>query len=403
MCRKMARDDLPSWVTLLPLRAHRTHASQGVRTIMAHDKSLVPDHIASIKPYVPGKPIEELERELGITNSIKLASNENPLGPSPRAMEAIRAHVQDVHFYPDGAAYRLKEACADYVGAKFEEVAIGNGSNELLTLIARTFCMPGDHAVISDYSFIAYRIIMQAEGMTWTSTPMKGDFQIDVDAMLDAIEPGRTRLLFIANPNNPTGTYIPREDLERILTTTPEDVVVVIDEAYHEYVQASDYVSAVELRHLRENLIITRTFSKAFGLGGMRVGFAVAPAHLIDYINRVREPFNCNLLGQVAATAALQDMAFISESVKVNEEGRAVVERGLASLGEGVRHTPSQTNFLLIHTGRPAGPLYDSMLRKGVIVRPMAGYGLAESLRVTLGTAAQCERFLAAFGDALSR
>ena len=365
--------------------------------------SLVPEYIASIKPYVPGKPIEELERELGITNSIKLASNENPLGPSPRAMEAIREHVQNVHYYPDGAAFKLKEACADYVGAKFEEIATGNGSNELLTLIARTFCTPGDHAVISDYSFIAYRIIMQAEGMRWTSTSMKGDFQVDADAMLDAIEPDKTRLLFIANPNNPTGTYIPRADLEKILTQTPEDVIVVVDEAYHEYVQARDYVSAVELRHLRENLIITRTFSKAFGLGGMRVGFAVAPAHLIDFINRVREPFNCNLLGQVAAVAALQDMDFIAESVRVNEQGRAVVEQGLTALSDaGVRYTPSQTNFLLVHTEQPAGALYESMLRQGVIVRPMAGYGLANSLRVTLGTAAQCERFLAAFEQALS-
>ncbi len=369
---------------------------------MSH-QSLVPEYIASIKPYVPGKPIEELERELGISNSIKLASNENPLGPSPKAIEAITANANQVHYYPDGAAFKLKAACAEYVGATSEEIATGNGSNELLTLIARTFCTPGDHAVISDYSFIAYRIIMQAEGMKWTSTAMKGDYQVDVDAMLAAITP-ETKLLFVANPNNPTGSYIPRQDLERLLTQTPEHIVVVIDEAYHEYVQAEDYASAVTLRDLRENLLITRTFSKAFGLGGMRIGFAVGPAELIGYINRVREPFNCNLLGQVAAVAALTDSDFIARSVEVNEKGRALVEERLQQLAEqGVTWTKSQTNFLLIHTPHPATELYNSLLQLGVIVRPMAGYGLTKSLRVTLGTEEQCERFIDAFTKVLAQ
>lgn len=365
------------------------------------EKSLVPDYIASIKAYVPGKPIEELERELGISNSIKLASNENPLGPSPRAIEAIRGAADQVHYYPDGAAFKLKQACATYAGADVSEVATGNGSNELLTLIARTFCQPGDHAVISDYSFIAYRIIMQAEGLEWTSTAMRGDHQVDVRAMIAAVTP-RTKLVFLANPNNPTGTYVNAADVRLLLESVPKDVVVVVDEAYHEYVQADDYASALTMRDVRENLLVTRTFSKAFGLGGMRVGFAVGPKALIDYVNRVREPFNCNLLGQLAATAALDDADFIARSVKVNEKGRVLLEHGLATFAErGVTWTPSQTNFLLIHCPEPGPVLYDRLLREGVIVRPMSGYGLTNSLRVTIGTEAQCERFLKAFDKAL--
>ncbi len=363
--------------------------------------SLVPEYIESIKPYVPGKPIEELERELGISNSIKLASNENPLGPAPSAIAAIEANAARVHFYPDGAAFKLKQACAAYANAEINEVATGNGSNELLTLIARTFCQPGDHAVISDYSFIAYRIIMQAEGLTWTSTAMRGDYQVDVRAMIDAVTPD-TKLVFLANPNNPTGTYVKAEDVRLLLSSVPEDVVVVVDEAYHEYVKASDYASALTMRDVRKNLIVTRTFSKAFGLGGMRVGFAVGPADLIGYINRVREPFNCNLLGQVAATAALEDEAFIARSVEVNEQGRAIMEEGLRAMKDrGVSWTPSQTNFLLIHCPESGPVVYERLLREGVIVRPMAGYGLPKSLRVTIGTTAQCERFLTAFDKAL--
>lgn len=363
---------------------------------------LVAEHIASLKPYVPGKPIEELERELGITGAIKLASNENPLGPSPMAIEAIREAAAGVHIYPDGAAFKLKEAIAEAVGVGFDELATGNGSNELLTLVARTFCLPGDHAVISAYSFIAYRVIMKAEGMRWDEAPVRGDYQVDVGAMLDAITP-ETKVVFLANPNNPTGTYVSREDLTRLLEEAPEEVIVVVDEAYTEYVQAEDCASALDLRDLRERLIVTRTFSKAYGLGGLRCGFAIGPAEMMDYLNRVREPFNCNMLAQHGAAAALQDVEFIQRSVEVNEAGRAIMEQGLAALAElGVTWTPSQTNFLLVHTGeRDARPIYERMLREGVIVRPMAGYGLPRSLRVTIGTEAQCHRCLAALEVAL--
>jgi histidinol-phosphate aminotransferase len=362
----------------------------------------VAEHIASLKPYVPGKPLEELERELGITGAIKLASNENPLGPSPKAIEAIQGALPTLQLYPDGAAFKLREKVAEHVGANFEEIATGNGSNELLTLIARTFCVPGDHAVISDYSFIAYRVIMGAEGMRWDSVPTKGDFETDIDGMLARVT-DETRVLFLANPNNPTGTYTKEGDLRRLLEQTPEHVIVVVDEAYHEYVQAPDYTSALELRDLRERLVVCRTFSKIYGLGGLRAGFAVAPAEMMDYLHRVREPFNCNALAQFGATAALDDVDFVKRSVAVNEAGRAIMTEGLNALADqGVSFTPSQTNFLLVHfADHDAREIYDRMLREGVIVRPMAGYGLSDSLRITIGDEEQCQRCLSALSAAL--
>lgn len=359
---------------------------------------LVGQHIQSLKPYVPGKPIEELERELGIEGAIKLASNENPLGPSPHAIKAMSAALQQSHIYPDGAAHALKDAiCRHFEIADHSELAIGNGSNELLTLTARTFCMPGDHAVISDYSFIAYRVIMQAEAMTWTSVPTKPGYETDLDAVLAAITP-QTRVVFLANPNNPTGTYLKADELRAFLKAVPEQVIVVVDEAYHEYVQAEDYDTALNMRELRHRLLVMRTFSKAYGLGGMRIGFCVGPADMIDYLNRVREPFNCSILAQRAAAAALFDAHFIERSVEVNEQGRAYLEAELAKLqDQGVTWTPSQTNFLLVETPIAGNTLYDALLRQGVIVRPMGPYQLPNALRVTIGTLPECERFIQAF------
>jgi histidinol-phosphate aminotransferase len=364
-------------------------------------RPLVAPHIDALKPYVPGKPVEELERELGITGAIKLASNENPLGPSPMAVAAMREAMGQAHIYADGSAYRVREAFARYAGIPMEEVVTGNGSNELLTLVARTFCLPGDHAVISDYSFVAYRVIMQAEGMVWASTPVKGDFETDVDALLAAVKP-ETRLVFLANPNNPTGTYLTEQALTRLLTEIPPEVIVVVDEAYHEYVQASDYKSALELRHLRERLLVTRTFSKVYGLGGVRLGFMVGPEPMIGFVQRVREPFNCSIFAQVAGVAALADHEFVARSVEVNEQGRAIMEAGLAELaGDGVTWTPSQTNFLLVHVRQPGVEIYDRMLRDGVIVRPMGPYQLPNSLRITIGTPEECARCLAALTRAV--
>jgi len=361
--------------------------------------SLVGDHIASLKPYEPGKPIEEVERELGITGSIKLASNENPLGPSPAAIEALREHAAGVHIYPDGGAFRLKQALSEFHGISADEIVTGNGSNEVLELVVRTFCEPGDSAVISDYSFIAYRLILQAANVEVRSVPMADGLVHELEAMADAVDE-TTKVVFVANPNNPTGTHVGRAALERFLRAVDERVVVVLDEAYVEYVQAEDWASGVDLRDLRERLVVCRTFSKCYGLAGLRVGYGIAPPDLVDYVNRVREPFNCNLLGQYAAVAAIGDQGFVERSVASNEAGRAQLEKGLADLADlGVRWTPSQTNFLLVETPRHGREVYDAMLRRGVIVRPVGGYGLHDYLRITIGTREQNQKCL----DALTK
>lgn len=366
-------------------------------------RPLVTDHIESLKPYVAGKPISELKRELGVEHVIKLASNENPLGASPKAQAAISKAVTQLHLYPDAGSWALRNRAHTFFDVPMEQIVVGNGSNELLTLAVRTFTSAGDHAIISDYAFIAYRIIMQAHGLDWSSVATLPGFGTDIQGMIDAVIPGRTKLLFLANPNNPTGTYIPADELEHLLRSVDPEVLIVVDEAYTEYVKAEDYVSAMTLRHTRERLMITRTLSKAYGLGGLRVGFGIAPAQIINYINRVREPFNCGLLAQEGATAALDDQAFIAKTVELNEQARGVMEEGLNALAsDGVQWTPSQTNFLLLHTPHQGAALYQDMLRQGVIVRPMGGYGLPHHLRVTLGTIDECETFLDALTQALA-
>ena len=366
-------------------------------------RPLVTQHIESLKPYVAGKPISELKRELGVEHVIKLASNENPLGASPKARSAIAQAVDQLHLYPDAGSWALRHRAHTFFGVPMDELVVGNGSNELLTLAVRTFTTPDDHAVISDYAFIAYRLIMQAHGLQWSSVPTLEGFETDIQGMIDAVIPGRTKLLFLANPNNPTGTYIPADELEHLLRTVDPEVMVVVDEAYTEYVQATDYVSALSLRHTRERLMITRTLSKAYGLGGLRVGFGIAPAQIVNYLNRVREPFNCGLLAQEGATAALDDQAFIAKTVELNEQARGLMQQGLDALAsDGVQWTPSQTNFLLLRTPHQGAALYQDMLHQGVIVRPMGGYGLPHHLRVTLGTVDECEAFLDALTQALA-
>lgn len=363
---------------------------------------LVGEHIRTLKAYVPGKPIEELERELGITNCIKLASNENPLGPSPRAVEAIHSAVENLHIYPDGAAFNLRAKLASKCGVAQEEVMLGNGSNELLTLAVRAFCQPSDNVVVSDYAFVAYRVVSTAAGIPIKSIPMTDGYIHDLDAMAKACDED-TKIVFVANPNNPTGTYVGRKAIEKFLTDVPPHVIVLMDEAYVEYALAEDYVSALEFWGLRERLLITRTFSKCYGLAGLRCGFALGPAELIGFMNRIREPFNANSLAQVGALAALDDEAFIAWSVRSNEDGRKRLVKGLSVWADrGVNWIPSQTNFLLVGTPVEGQKIYDSMLRSGVIVRPMAGYGLVRYLRITIGAEDEIERCLAAFGKALN-
>jgi histidinol-phosphate aminotransferase len=357
---------------------------------------LVIPSIESLVPYEGGKPIEELARELGVTRAIKLASNENPLGPSPLAIEAARASLGAANRYPDGACYRLRERIAAFHGVTPAEVLPGAGSNELLDLVVRTFATPEHHIVFGEPAFVVYRIAALSGGVPFTAVPL-ANLVHDLPAMAAAVTP-KTRVLFVANPNNPTGTHVGRAAVERLLREVPPEVIIVMDEAYFEYATASDYPDSLKLRSLRERLIVLRTFSKVYGLAALRVGYAIAPAPLIDYMNRIRAPFNVTTIGQAAATAALDDGAHVEKSAALNAQESARVCALLEKLG--VRTAPTQANFVLADVGRPARPVYDALLRRGVIVRPFAS--LPTSLRVTFGLPEENDRFLRALGEVLS-
>ncbi len=355
---------------------------------------LVTPGIESLKPYEAGKPIEELARELGVTDAIKVASNENPLGPSPKALQAVQLALASCHRYPDAATYRLRQALSEHHGLQMAEVLPGNGSNELLELLLRTFTTPADHVVFGEPAFVVYKLAAIAQGTPFTGVPLK-DHVHDLPAMAAAVRPN-TKLLFVANPNNPTGTHVPRAALERLLRDVPPEVIIVLDEAYMEYVEAPDYADGLSLRHLRERLIVLRTFSKIYGLAALRVGWAGGPAHLLDYVNRVRAPFNVNSLGQVAAIAALDDVEHVTRSRESNRRGRARLAAALSELG--LAQAPSQTNFIWADLWRPGRQVYEALLRKGVIVRP---FGDSTFVRITVGTDAEVDRVIGALREVL--
>ena len=356
---------------------------------------LVLPSIESLVPYEGGKPIDELARELGVPDAIKLASNENPLGPSPLALEAARARLADVHLYPDGAAYALREKLAHVHGVSMHEVIQGNGSNELLDLVVRTFATPEHHIVVAEPAFVVYRIAALSCGVPFTAVPLT-QLTHDLEAMAAAVTP-KTRVLFVANPNNPTGTHVGRAAVERLLESVPPEVIIVMDEAYFEYADAPDYPDSMTLRSRRERLLVVRTFSKIHGLAGLRVGYAIGPRTLIDYMNRVRAPFNVSALAQAAASAALDDTEHVSRSRAHNLQERARLTAELTALGVSV--APSQANFVLADVRRPARPVYDALLRRGVIVRPFAN--LPTSLRITVGTARENARLVEALREVL--
>jgi len=359
-------------------------------------KSLVTETISRLRPYEAGKPIEELARELGIVDAVKLASNENPLGPSNKALAAIAGALPELHRYPDASAFRLRERLAEHLSVPMNEIIQGNGSNEILELCVRTFTTPSDHVVFGDPAFVVYQLAAMAHGVPFTAVKLREDVH-DLEAMAAAVTP-KTRVMFVTNPNNPTGTYVTRSAMERFLRAVPEDVVVVVDEAYFEYADAPDYPNCLELRKLRERLVVCRTFSKIYGLASLRVGYAVAPPELVDYMNRVRAPFNVSTIGQVAALAALSDTEHVERSRSENRVERARISEELAKLGMHV--VPSQANFVYIDTKRQARPLYDALLRKGVIVRPFGA--LPTNLRITVGTKSENDRFLTAFREVLA-
>ncbi|NLE85749.1 MAG: histidinol-phosphate transaminase [Myxococcales bacterium] len=352
---------------------------------------LVTPSIEALRPYQGGKPIEELFRERGVADAVKLASNENPLGPSPRAVEAAAHALAEVHRYPDGSAFRLRSAIAEFHGVPLEEVLHGNGSNELIELLIRTFTTPEHHIVFGEPAFSMYRVAVMAHNVDFTAVPTRADLVHDLEAMVAAVRP-QTRLVLLDNPNNPTGTYVPRASLEAFLRAVPEHVIVVLDEAYFEYATAEDYPDSLRMRHLRERLVTLRTFSKAYGLAGLRVGYGIGPARILDYVNRLRAPFNVGVPSQEAGIAALADTAHLEASVRLNTEQRRWLTERLEERGFAV--TPSQANFLLVDFRMSGAELYDRLLTEGVILRPIGP--LPTSLRVTVGTAQQNARFIEA-------
>jgi histidinol-phosphate aminotransferase len=349
--------------------------------------------IAALSPYVPGKPIEELQRELGLARVVKLASNENPLGPSPKAMAVINEGVATLHRYPDGGAFRLREALADRWKVTADQVILGNGSDEILGLLARTFLSPGDEAVMADHTFVIYRMeVMAAHGKA-VVVPLV-QWRHDVMAMAAAITE-RTRLLFLCNPNNPTGTMVSGEEVAQLLARVPEHVVVVFDEAYFEYVRSSQFPDSMAYVKQGRNAIVLRTFSKIYGLAGLRIGYGVTTPEIANFLNRVRPPFNANSLAQRAALAALDDDEHVAKSRAVNQAGMEQVVNGLRRLG--LAPAPSEANFVYFDVGRDGRHVFESLLRLGVIVRHIEG----RMIRVTIGQAAENEALLTALGQVL--
>jgi len=354
--------------------------------------------IAKLVPYVAGKPIEEVKRELGLTDVIKLASNENPLGPSPKALQAIMAAARNGHIYPDANAYELKRAIAARYGVEPAQVIIGDGSDELVSLIGQTFINPGDEGIMPWPSFQTYPLPVDLMGGVAVKVPLVNG-RVDLTAMAARVSE-RTKLFFICNPNNPTGTMLTRREVEDVVRSLPDHVIVVFDEAYAEYVESPDYPDSLSFVREGRNVIVLRTFSKAYGLAGLRVGYGIGPAEAIDLINRPRLAFNVNLLAQAAAVAALGDAEHIAASRRCNREGKAFLYRELDRLGLG--YYPSEANFIFINVGLDSGEVFRRLLRRGVIVRPGDIFGCPGWQRVTIGTRPQNERFIAALAEVLA-
>lgn len=360
--------------------------------------------IRTLMPYVPGKPPETLERELGVKNSIKLASNENPLGPGTLAKSAFTSSVAGIGLYPDGSGHALRSKLAERYGLDVRQVTLGNGSNDILVLLAEAFLTPGLEAVHARYAFAVYPGAIQACGATArVAAAHAADHPMPLGHDPESIQAAigaRTRIVFVANPNNPTGTWLTHREIDDLLRAIPPEVIVVLDEAYHEYSAALGVPDGTQWLAQHPNLVITRTFSKAHGLAGLRVGYALSHPDLADLLNRVRQPFNVSVPALAAAAAALGDLEHLEATLTLNQAGIAQLRTGLAA--QGLRVPESAGNFVLVDVGRPASEVNDALLRQGVIVRPLANYGLHDHLRISTGTAAQNERLLAAMSLALA-
>jgi histidinol-phosphate aminotransferase len=359
--------------------------------------SLAAPGIANLQPYVPGKPVSELERELGITNSIKLASNENPLGAGPKALEALQGEMSELALYPDGGAYALRSALAQKHGVDLDQITVGNGSNDVLDMVARVFLYPGRESLFSQHAFAVYPLSSMAVGAELKMAPAKA-FGHDLDAMRAKIS-GDTGVIWIANPNNPTGTWLNRDDLYAFVEQVPRNIIVVVDEAYFEYVHEADYPDATQWLKQFPNLVVTRTFSKAYGLAALRIGYGLSHPDVADLLNRVRQPFNANSFAQAAAIAALGDEDYLRQSMELNSAGLQQLADGFDRLG--LQYIPSVGNFLTVNVGRSADQVDKALLREGVITRPVENYGLENSLRISVGLESENARFLEALEKVL--
>lgn len=356
----------------------------------------VSDSIKNLVPYQPGKPIEELEREIGIKGVIKLASNENPLGASRKAIDAIKEYMdKKVHRYPDGGGFYLRRALAKKWGVSMESVILGNGSNEIIELLIRTLVSPGDNAVTSENTFSVYRLIMTAANGSIITVPMK-DERFDLKAIAGKIN-SRTRLVFIANPNNPTGTMVTAPEMKDFMNSVPHDVMIVFDEAYAEYVTSDQYPDSLSYLKDGRNVTILRTFSKIYGLAGLRIGYGLTTVEIADMMNRVRQPFNTNALAQVGALAALKDVSHIEESRRINNEGKEYLYKEFDSMG--INYIPTEANFIYFRAGDDGRAIFNAMLKDGIIIRHMGG----ANLRVTIGLPEENRKFVAVLTKVLGK
>ncbi len=354
--------------------------------------------VQTLMPYVPGKPADELQRELGLTEIVKLASNENPLGTGAKVAAAIQATLPELTRYPDGSGFALKAALSSKLGVNPEQITLGNGSSEILELVARTFVTPELEVVFSQHAFALYPILTQAVGAKAKKIPAK-HYGHDLDAMRAAIT-DQTRLVFIANPNNPTGTLLARDELESFIASLPAHVLCVLDEAYYEFVDPAVRTESLNWPNRYPNLIIARTFSKAYGLAGLRVGYGISSPDVADLLNRVRQPFNCNMLALAAAEAALTDFDYLDRTVATNNSGMAQLTDAFKELG--LEWIPSSGNFVSVEFQQPGLPIYEALLRKGVIVRPVANYEMPNHLRISIGTERENQIFINALREVLS-
>ena len=360
-------------------------------------KSLSPEHIAAIAPYQPGKPIDELRRELGAAwpaeGAVKLASNENPLGVSPFALAAMAKAAAHVSRYPDAGSFELRDKLARHHRIDREQIIVGSGSNELINLAVQVFCDDGDAVLTPHHQFLCYRLATETFARTLQLADNAPDFQISVDALLAAVTPA-TKVVFLANPNNPTGAYVSSTEVERLVRQLPQEIVLVLDEAYVEYCDAPDYRDALPLLGVRDRLVLLRTFSKIHGLAGLRIGYGLSHKPLVELMNRVRLPFNVGSVAQAGAMAALDDVGHISAARQLNSVERVRVAAELAR--RGFTLFPSQGNFVLVEVPAPftGASLYDALLQRGVIVRPLAPYRLLQHVRISIGTEAENDRLL---------